>query len=141
MATTEVRARGFERRYTALVPIYEYACHGCRKFVEIITRRVPDDSYVAACPECGSKQLTRMVSTFAFHLSMQSKIDQLDPKYDKMIDASSPDLSFDNLVKKYRLDTPMSTPAERKAFREAGNPKLVDDSKPARPAKTPDFLP
>ena len=110
------------------MPIYEYACHGCRKFVEIITRRVPDDKYVAACPECGSRQLTRMISTFAFHLSEKSKIDQLDPKYDKMIDASSPDLSFDNLVKQYRLDKPQSTMAERKAFRDAGSKGLIPGS-------------
>ena len=41
------------------------------------------------------------------HLSMLTKLDQLDPKYDKMIDAASPDLAFDNLVKKYRLDEPI----------------------------------
>jgi hypothetical protein len=34
-------------------------------------------------------------------------MEQLDPKYDKMIDAASPDLSFDNLVKKYNLDAPV----------------------------------
>jgi hypothetical protein len=38
---------------------------------------------------------------------MMSKLEQLDPKYDKMIDASNPDLSFDNLVKKYKLDQPV----------------------------------
>jgi putative FmdB family regulatory protein len=107
------------------MPIYEYACHRCRKFVEVITRRIPDDTYVAACPECGSKKLTRMISRFQFHLSLRSQIDQLDPKYDKMIDASSPDLSFDNLVKQYSLDKPMSTPAERKAFRNSGSKDLI----------------
>jgi hypothetical protein len=36
-----------------------------------------------------------------------TKLDHLDPKYDKMIDAASPDLSFENLVKQYRLDQPV----------------------------------
>ena len=106
------------------MPIYEYACHSCRKFVEIITRRVSND-FVPRCPECGGEKLTRMISSFAFHLSFKSKLDQLDPKYDKMIDASNPDLSFDNLVKKYKLDTPMSTPEERKSFKEKGSPGLI----------------
>jgi putative FmdB family regulatory protein len=106
------------------MPIYEYACHRCKKFVEVIVRRVSDD-YVARCPECSGTRLTRMVSNFSFHQSMQSKLDQLDPKYDKMIDASNPDLSFDSLVKQYRLDRPMSTPEERKAFREKGSPGLI----------------
>lgn len=109
------------------MPIYEYACHNCKKFVEVITRRVPDDGYVAHCPECGGVKLTRMISNFAFHLSLKSKIDQLDPKYDKMIDAASPDLSFDSLVKKYQLDKPMSTKAERKAFKDAGSRGLIHD--------------
>ena len=60
-----------------------------------------------ACPKCGGKRLTRLISRFAFHQSMMSKLEQLDPKYDKMIDAANPDLSFDNLVKKYKLDQPV----------------------------------
>ena len=107
------------------MPIYEYACHDCEKFVEVITRRVPDDTFVAACPECGGARMTRMISRFAFHLSFQSQIDQLDPKYDRMADASNPDLSFDNLVKKYQLDRPMTTPQERKKSRHEGKKHLT----------------
>ena len=32
------------------MPIYEYACHDCKKFVEVITRRVSDD-FEPHCPE------------------------------------------------------------------------------------------
>ena len=105
------------------MPIYEYACHNCRKFVEIIVRRVTDD-YKPVCPNCSSKRLTRMISSFQFHQSMQSKIEQLDPKYDKMIDQANPDLSFDSLVKQYRLDQPMATPESRKKLRDKG-PGLI----------------
>lgn len=105
------------------MPIYEYACHNCKKFVDIIVRRVSDD-FEPRCPDCGGRRLTRMVSSFSFHLSFKSKLDQLDPKYDKMIDASNPDLSFDNLAKKYRLDRPMTTPESRKKARE--RPSLLD---------------
>jgi putative FmdB family regulatory protein len=111
------------------MPIYEYACHKERKFVEIITRRIPSDDWTPVCPNCGSKRLTRMISNFQFHQSFLSKLEQLDPKYDKMIDASNPDLSFDNLVKQYQLDRPMSTPEERKAFRDKGSPGLIPDGK------------
>jgi putative FmdB family regulatory protein len=107
------------------MPIYEYACHDCKKFVEVITRRVADDDFAPACPKCGGDKMTRMISRFAFHLSLQSQIDQLDPKYDKMMDASNPDLSFDNLVKKYQLDRPMTTPAERKKMRASGKKHLT----------------
>lgn len=107
------------------MPIYEFACHKEKKFVDIITRAVPADDWAPVCPDCGGKKLTRMISRFAFHMSFQSKLDALDPKYDKMIDSSNPDLSFDNLVKQYGLDRPMSTPAERKAFKDKGSPGLI----------------
>ncbi len=108
------------------MPIYEYACHSCKMFVEVIVRRVTDD-FEACCPECGGKKLTRMISRFAFHLSWKSKIDALDPKYDKMIDASNPDLSFENVVKKYRLDAPMTTPQQRKKMRDDGSHQLIPE--------------
>ena len=88
------------------MPVYEYACADCRKVVSVLVRRAGATAK-PACPECGGKRLTRLISRFAFHQSMMSKLEQLDPKYDKMIDAASPDLSFDNLVKKYKLDQPL----------------------------------
>jgi putative FmdB family regulatory protein len=108
------------------MPIYEYGCHRCKKFVEIVVRRVSDD-FEPRCPECGGKKLTRMISNFAFHLSWKSKIDALDPKYDKMIDASNPDLSFDNTVKRYRLDQPMTTTSQRKKMRDDGSHQLIPE--------------
>lgn len=107
------------------MPIYEYACHKEKKFVEVITRSVPAEGWTPQCPDCGSKKLTRMISRFQFHMSLQSKLDALDPKYDKMIDAANPDLSFDNLVKQYSLDRPQSTPEERKAIKEKGSAGLI----------------
>ena len=81
----------------------------CKKVVSRLVRRI-DDKAKPACPECGGKDLHRVMSAFAVHLSLMTKLDQLDPKYDKMIDASSPDLSFENLVKQYRLDAPVPKP-------------------------------
>ena len=87
------------------MPVYEYACFDCKKVVSVLVRRVGSAAR-PACPECRGKRLTRLISGFAFHQSLMSKMEQLDPKYDKMIDAANPDLSFDNLVKKYKLDQP-----------------------------------
>ena len=88
------------------MPVYEYACLNCRQVVSVLVRRIGAEGK-AKCPECGSARIRRIISAFAFHQSLLSKLDQLDPKYDKMIDAASPDLSFDNLVKKYKLDQPI----------------------------------
>ena len=90
------------------MPVYEYACMDCKKVVTVLVRRVEGRAKRPACPDCGGKHLHRVISGFAFHQSMMSKLEQLDPKYDKMIDAANPDLSFDNLVKQYRLDQPVN---------------------------------
>ena len=89
------------------MPLYEYACLDCRKVVSVLVKRVTDDVR-PACPECGGANLHRLISRFAFHQSLLSKLEQLDPKYDKMIDAANPDLSFESLVKRYRLDQPIT---------------------------------
>src|SRR3972149_3366221 len=69
-----------------------------------------------AGPHCGGADLRRAVSGFAFHKSLQSKAEQLDPKYDKMLDAVNPDLSAEALTKHYGLDRPM-TAEQKKQFR------------------------
>ena len=78
----------------------------CQRVVSVLVKRMTDDVQ-PACPECGGANVHRLISRFAFHRSLLSKLEQLDPKYDKMIDASNPDLSFENLVKQYRLDRPI----------------------------------
>lgn len=46
------------------MPVYEYTCEGCGEELELLvasSRRRP------ACPDCGSRKLTRRFSTFAAH--------------------------------------------------------------------------
>jgi putative FmdB family regulatory protein len=88
------------------MPVYEYACLGCKQVVSVLVRNIHATTK-PKCPQCGSQKLRRIISRFAFHQSVLSRLEQLDPKYDKMIDAANPDLSFDNLVKKYNLDSPV----------------------------------
>lgn len=93
------------------MPVYEYGCPDCEKVVSVLVRRM-DGTPRPKCPNCGGRKLRRVISRFAFHQSLMSKLEQLDPKYDKMIDAANPDLSFDSLVKKYKLDQPLKKRSE-----------------------------
>jgi putative FmdB family regulatory protein len=90
------------------VPIYEYGCRECGNVTSVLVRAAGGSARRPKCAKCGATNVQRIISRFAFHQSLQSKLEQLDPKYDKMIDASNPDLSFDNLVKKYDLDKPIT---------------------------------
>ena len=51
------------------MPIYEFACNGCRRKVSVFQRSMTTTT-AARCPECGSADLTRLVSRFVFHRSM-----------------------------------------------------------------------
>jgi putative FmdB family regulatory protein len=97
------------------MPLYEYECAGCGRRFSILVRGASGGA-PRTCPECGGADLRRAVSSFAFHKSLQSKAEQLDPKYDKMLDAVNPDLSAEALTKRYGLDKPL-TAQQKKQFR------------------------
>ncbi len=67
------------------MPIYEFACHGCRKKVSVFQRSV-STATAARCPECGSEDLHRLVSKFAFHRSMPDFDDGPDFDEDAFMD-------------------------------------------------------
>jgi len=60
------------------MPIYEYACMSCKRVVSRFVRNVSKDE--PACPECCGADIHRVMSSFAMHLSMLTKLDQLDPR-------------------------------------------------------------
>jgi|SRR3990170_874339 len=87
------------------MPVYEFHCPTCGTSASLLVRRVS----ISEAPACGrcAQPMQRLISRFAFHRSLQSKVEQLDPKYDKMIDAANPDLASDNLIKQWGLDKPI----------------------------------
>jgi len=97
------------------MPLYEFDCAACGRRSSLLVRAAPS-RLTPACPHCGGVDLRRAVSGFAFHKSLQSKAEQLDPKYDRMLDAVNPDLSAEALTKHYGLDKPM-TAAQKRQFR------------------------
>lgn len=59
------------------MPIYEYGCHDCRRRTSRLVRG-SDESEVV-CQSCGGRRLSRLISPFAFHKSMQAKLDEAGP--------------------------------------------------------------
>ena len=66
------------------MPLYEYRCTACQRISEAV-RSVKQSGEPAACVYCGASA-KRIVSRPAVHLSKMSKVEKLDPKYDKMVD-------------------------------------------------------
>jgi putative FmdB family regulatory protein len=59
------------------MPIYEYGCHDCRRRTSLLVRGSAEPDLI--CQHCGGTRLTRLISSFAFHKSMQSKLDEAGP--------------------------------------------------------------
>jgi len=60
------------------MPIYEFRCDGCQKKVSLFTRRIAG-SLLPECPHCGSKELVRVMSGFAYHKSYQTRLGDSGP--------------------------------------------------------------
>lgn len=46
------------------MPIYEFACPGCRKIFSFLSKRVNPDR-LPVCPRCGNKKMEKQLSRFA----------------------------------------------------------------------------
>jgi putative FmdB family regulatory protein len=105
------------------MPLYEFDCAGCDRRSSLLVRGA-SPGVTPTCPHCGAADLRRAVSGFAFHKSLQSKAEQLDPKYDKMLDAVNPDLSAEALTKHYGLDKSLTGQQKKQLRRkmEASSP-------------------
>jgi len=60
------------------MPIYEFRCNGCRKKVGLFIKSIAGP-FSPECPNCGSKELERMISSFAYHRSHQTWLDEAGP--------------------------------------------------------------
>jgi putative FmdB family regulatory protein len=59
------------------MPIYQYDCAACGRRVDVFFRSVRSVG-PASCPECGSAELTRVVSQFARARSERERVDSID---------------------------------------------------------------
>jgi len=86
------------------VPVYEYRCEGCggvnSVYLRTFSSAEPDEFRI-----CGGS-LRRIISRVAYLRSEADKLEQLDPKYYKMVDQalanapanSDPDYHMDRMV-------------------------------------------
>jgi putative FmdB family regulatory protein len=61
-----------------LVPIYEFQCNECKQIASFFTRTVAD-KLEPVCPSCGSVNLQRRISSFAYHKTTQQIHEESGP--------------------------------------------------------------
>ena len=67
------------------MPIFEFQCEKCGATLEVLWRSEDRQSDLR-CPECQHDKLTKVISRPSVHRNMSSKLDSLDPRYDKMVE-------------------------------------------------------
>lgn len=61
------------------MPIYEYRCTGCeRQFQSLVMKKGEEENLV--CPGCGGRDLKRLISRVAYHVSESDRLAAYDPK-------------------------------------------------------------
>lgn len=68
------------------MPIYEFYCNTCQKKVSLFVRSITS-SLSPICPSCGNKNLSRVISSFAFHKSEKTILEEAG-------DPDHPDLDY-----------------------------------------------
>jgi len=53
------------------MPLYEFRCQKCQTRTSILVKSVAEP-FTARCSACGGSDLVRVISTFAYHKSMQT---------------------------------------------------------------------
>ena len=70
------------------MPIYEYRCDDCDRKTDKLVRGF-DAPESVDCKSCGGGNTRRIVSRVAFHKSLSTRLQELDGRYDRMVDAAS----------------------------------------------------
>ena len=67
------------------MPYYEYRCAKCNE-ISTVFAHIDEKPTFVQCEHCGYARATPIVSKLSVKLSGLSKVERLDPKYDKMVD-------------------------------------------------------
>ena len=115
------------------MPIYEFRCNLCQQrssfFVKSIT-----ESFYPACSACGSKDLSRLISSFAYHKSLKTIHEQSGgpdkPGTDYYKDPRNIGRWAEKRFKELDVDMPSQVQEMIQAAREGELPQPVKDLQP-----------
>ena len=60
------------------MPIYEYRCRDCEKQFQHLILKMDEETGLE-CPNCGGRELKRLISQVAYHASEQQRLNDFDP--------------------------------------------------------------
>jgi putative FmdB family regulatory protein len=111
------------------MPIYEYKCQNCGRLTSVFVRSV-SSAVDAHCKACGSSELERVVSAFAYHRSESTIIEDYGSEPKRLEDYKDPRQIGRWTERKFKelgVDMPEDTRKMIDAAREGDFPDPVKD--------------
>ena len=93
------------------MPVYVYRCKRCDSQVEVFQRSL-EATGAPRCDGCGSEDLERSVTSFAVPRSELDRLQQLDPRYYKKVDAALANTADADPMRHLQRMTPFSAATE-----------------------------
>ncbi len=81
------------------MPVYEFRCKKCSGVTETFAKSVNAKVTAPACQKCGAPT-ERMISRAMYIQDEMTKMEQLDPKYEKMMDEQDKPFRADDPLKR-----------------------------------------
>ena len=119
------------------MPIYEFICQDCHKKISVLIRNI-SESVTPTCRFCGSANLSRIVSNFAYHKSLQTVWEEsgepsLHPSEDYYKDPRNIGRWVEKKFKEMGEEMPSQLKEEIQAAREGVMPGPLRDLQSASP--------
>ena len=115
------------------MPIYEFRCNCCQQQTSLFTKRI-GEPVSPVCPTCGSGELTRLISSFAYHKSLTTIHEQSGepdkPGADYYKDPRNIGRWAEKRFKEMGLEMPSKVQEMIQAAREGELPEPVKDLQP-----------
>ena len=111
------------------MPIYEFKCGECGRLSSIFTKSMRSE-FKTACKHCGSRNLSRAISGFAYHRSEQAILEQYGAEPKRVEDYKDPRQIgrwTERKFKEYGLEMPKQAREMIDAAREGDFPEPVKD--------------
>ncbi len=111
------------------MPIYEFKCRECGRLTSVFVRSV-GAAGDATCQRCGSRQMDRVISGFAYHKSAQTVLEEYGSEPKRLEDYKDPRQIgrwVERKFKQYGMDVPDEARKMIDAAREGEFPEPVTD--------------
>ncbi|MBN2462416.1 MAG: zinc ribbon domain-containing protein [Dehalococcoidia bacterium] len=118
------------------MPVYEFFCPDCRKKSSFLVRSA--SSFEPRCSICGSRNVSRVLSTFAYHKSLKTVHEEsgepnMHPSADYYKDPRNIGRGMEKRFKELGMEMPGEIQQKIQAAREGELPESVKDLQGASP--------